>query len=142
MIKACSKKYEIPFAHRAPWHDGHCRFVHGHNWQIEFHFLAEETDKCGFVVDFGKLKPLKKLLDEWDHALVLAPDDPFLDIFKGLQMNELCKLIVCPNGTSSEGIAEYWHQVGNEVVDAITEGRATVNKVVVIEDWKNKAKYE
>jgi 6-pyruvoyltetrahydropterin/6-carboxytetrahydropterin synthase len=57
----CKKTYfDVPFAHRQHLHDGHCSFVHGHNWDISITFACDKTDENGFVVDFGKLKFLKK----------------------------------------------------------------------------------
>ena len=60
MTLTCTKTYfDVPFAHRQHLHDGHCSFVHGHNWDIRVTFGCERTDENGFVVDFGKLKFLK-----------------------------------------------------------------------------------
>ena len=70
----CRKTYsDIPFAHRQHLHDGHCAFVHGHNWDISITFGCEKTDENGFVVDFGKLKFIKEWLNaNLDHACVFA----------------------------------------------------------------------
>lgn len=74
----CSKEYrDIPFGHRQPNHDGHCALIHGHNWGVKFSFAAKTLDRSGFVVDFGKLKGIKDMLNEFDHALVLNETDPY-----------------------------------------------------------------
>ncbi len=66
----CSKLYkDIPFAHRQPYHDGHCYFIHGHNWDFQFEFGCEYLDTDGFVIDFGKLKFIKEYIENYDHAL-------------------------------------------------------------------------
>src|SRR5690554_5711471 len=79
----CTKVYsDIPFAHQQHTHDGHCSFIHGHNWSIEVTFEASELDENGFVVDFGKLKFLKQWIeDNLDHACLLNESDA-----EGLQM--------------------------------------------------------
>ena len=65
MTLTCTKTYfDVPFAHRQHLHDGHCSFIHGHNWDIRVTFGCERTDENGFVVDFGKLKFLKAWIEE------------------------------------------------------------------------------
>src|SRR4051812_26092027 len=61
----CRKTYtDIPWAHRQHRHDGHCAYLHGHNWSITITFGCREPDENGFVLDFGKLKFLKHWIDE------------------------------------------------------------------------------
>ena len=68
----CKKTYtDIPWAHRQHRHDGHCAFIHGHNWSITIIFGCHATDENGFVVDFGKLKFLEEWIDtHLDHAIM------------------------------------------------------------------------
>ncbi|MEO0392219.1 MAG: 6-pyruvoyl tetrahydropterin synthase family protein [Pseudomonadota bacterium] len=49
--------------------DGHpCNRLHGHNYIVEVELQAESLTKAGFVIDFLKLAPFKKYLDdEFDH---------------------------------------------------------------------------
>ena len=77
-MTTCKKIYtDIPWAHRQHRHDGHCAFIHGHNWSIAITFGATTLDENGFVVDFGKLKFLERWIDEHlDHACVFNADDP------------------------------------------------------------------
>lgn len=76
----------------------HCRFLHGYALAFEFVFEANHLDSCNWGVDFGSLKPLKQALEVWfDHKLVVAADDPELDMFEGLQAAGLAQLIVLPN---------------------------------------------
>lgn len=149
MNVTCSKLYaDIPFAHRQPSHLGHCRFCHGHNWSFLFKFSAREYDECGFIVDFGKLLPLKQKLLELDHALVLNVDDPFLETFKTLddQFNspggtKLAHIVVMAD-CSCEGLARWALLEGSAIVEQLTKGRATVKCVTCYEDSKNSATAE
>ena len=148
----CTKKYiDLPFAHRQPNHTGHCAWLHGHDWSFEFTFAAKELDECGFVVDFGRLKPLKALLEEFDHALVLNTDDPWLTHLKfhlvdatdtisddNPECRDLANIIEVPD-CSAEGLAVYFLEKASQLIEEITGGRATVTKVVVAEDSKNTA---
>ena len=148
MNTTCTKIYsDMPFAHRQWRHDGHCALIHGHNWTFEITFSANQLDVNGFVVDFGKLKPLKSWLDSmFDHTLVLSADDPQLAMLKhNLQSNCFAKVVAVPN-CGAEGLARYlFHQI-NERLDIVVADYdvrdVQVYRVVVREDSKNFATYE
>lgn len=65
----------------------HCRFLHG--YALSFSFLFEcqddEVDECGWVINFGGLKPLEQWLkDTFDHHTLVAKDDPALPLYREL----------------------------------------------------------
>lgn len=66
-----------PVAYRQWRADSHCNQIHGYALSFHFEFEATTLDARNWVVDFGGLKPLKGLLEEWfDHTLLVAVDDP------------------------------------------------------------------
>jgi len=137
----CEKIYaDIPFAHRQHKHDGHCAFVHGHNWTFVFTFGCRETDANGFVVDFGKLKFIKRWLeDTFDHACVFNDSDPLREqLVAGAP--EAWKVAVVPD-CSCEGLARFICAHVGQLVRERTEGRAFVIAVEVREDARNSARY-
>ena len=142
----CQKTYsDIPFAHRQHRHDGHCAQIHGHNWDFTFVFGCESLDECGFVVDFGKLKPLREWLDEnLDHACVFNRDDPLLDDILRINETSGCRIYkpyiveVC----SSEGLAEHLFGVVDPMIRDMTNARAFLISVSVTEDTRNSATYK
>lgn len=137
----CTKRYsEIPFAHRAPFHDGHCRFVHGHGWSFEFEFVADSLDANGFVIDFGGLKELKAELDKLDHAFVVSADDP--ELFPFRSRPDLYQLVIVPCA-SSEGLAEHFFHTANRVLAGTyfqTRGARCI-RCTVFEDSRNSATF-
>tara|TARA_R100001163_G_scaffold48405_1_gene36385 strand:+ start:705 stop:1142 length:438 start_codon:yes stop_codon:yes gene_type:complete len=136
VIHARKVYHEIPFAHRAPFHDGHCRFIHGHNWTIEIEFGAPDRDENGFVVDFGKLKPFRQYLEkDFDHAFVVSEYDPMLDKFKELNDSDLFKLKVV-ECCSCEGLARHFYEVFSELLKDIRPD-AEIVEVIVREDQNN-----
>ena len=137
----CKKSYrDIPFAHRQHHHDGHCAFIHGHNWDITLTFACSKTDANGFVVDFGKLKYLKEWIDRnLDHACLLNEDDPEKDRLLH-EFGNILKPYVLPN-CSSEGLAQYLHSVFDPLVRTATADRAWIVAVEIEEDSKNSACY-
>lgn len=103
-IKKVFKDY--PFAHRQPTHDGHCKLVHGHNWDFEIVLECDELDGNGFVYDFGKFKWLRSWFEKmFDHTCLINEDDPELSLFKVLESQGLLDLRVVKS-CSSEGLAE------------------------------------
>ncbi|MDQ8202048.1 6-carboxytetrahydropterin synthase [Pelagicoccus sp. SDUM812003] len=141
----CQKTYpDIPFAHRQHLHDGHCAQIHGHNWTFTFTFGCEKLDECGFVVDFGKLKPVRNWIEEnLDHACVFNRDDPLLeDILainqrSGVQVYQAYIVDQC----SSEGMARHLYEKVDPIVRELSEGRAFLLSVEVVEDRFNRATY-
>lgn len=141
----CTKRYtDLPFAHRQPNHEGHCRFIHGHNWTFEFEFDCAVPDDCGFVMDFGDLKQVKEWLGRtFDHTLVINHNDP---LNGGMLLHDLLHFV--GNGVtnlktvpdcSCEGIAAFAFEKVNSMVDEQTDGRVMVIRCTVYEDSKNSA---
>lgn len=63
--------------------ESHCHYVHGYALAFRFEFEADELDVRNWVVDFGGLKRLKAMLeDTFDHKLVVASDDPYIEYFR------------------------------------------------------------
>ncbi len=141
----CKKTYsDIPFAHRQHRHDGHCSQIHGHNWSFTFTFGCERLDECGFVVDFGKLKPLRRWIDaHLDHACLFNRDDPHLAAILAINEAVGCRIYqpYVVDQCSSEGIARHLFDVMDPMVKEISSGRAYLLSVEVIEDSRNSATY-
>tara|TARA_R110000868_G_scaffold93644_1_gene259113 strand:- start:3414 stop:3848 length:435 start_codon:yes stop_codon:yes gene_type:complete len=138
MLLTCSKCIsDIPFAHRQPKHEGHCALIHGHNWSFTFTFQAAALDECGFVVDFGKLKWLRKFLeDTFDHALVLSRTDPQLGALAFLDTQKIARIVLVDDG-SCEGLLTEFYPLLNAVVQKQTEGRVWISELTLHEDAKN-----
>ena len=137
----CRKTYfDIPFAHRQHLHDGHCAYVHGHNWDISVTFACDQPDENVFVLDFGKLKFIKKWLDDnFDHACLFSKDDPLRDKLVNAAP-EAWKIYIVEK-CCCEGIARHLYGIFGKLVASETGGRVRVVSVEVSEDKKNTAKY-
>ena len=128
-------------AFRQPQADSHCRFLHGYRLTAKFWFSAKHLDQNNWVVDFGGLKGLKKLMqDQFDHTTCISQTDPKLDVFKKLRDAGVCDLRVM-DGVGIEKFAEYCHTVADSYVDELTDGRCKCSKVEVFEHENNSAIY-
>ena len=66
----------------------HCSLLHGYSIGIKLTFESETLDDRNWVMDFGGLKAFKNWAEHmFDHTLVIAKDDPHLDMF--LKMAEM-----------------------------------------------------
>jgi 6-pyruvoyltetrahydropterin/6-carboxytetrahydropterin synthase len=61
----------------------HCSLLHGYSIGIKLIFESETLDDRNWVMDFGGLKAFKEWSEyTFDHTLVVAKDDPYLEFFK------------------------------------------------------------
>lgn len=75
----------------------HCRFLHGYAIAVKLVFEADRVDVRNWVVDFGGLTSVKKMLaDTFDHKMLVAEDDPYVDELSGLMGLGLADVIVVP----------------------------------------------
>lgn len=145
MMYVSTKRYghEAGFsvAYRQHRADSHCRFLHGYPLAFEFHFEADELDVRNWVCDFGGFRSLKDFLEYYfDHTLLVAEDDPDLEVFRELDRKGLAKIRELKK-TGCEGIAEAVYEYVNEVwlKDNGYKGRVHCRLVRVFETPNNSA---
>ena len=129
-------------AFRQPKADSHCRFLHGYRLTAKFWFKASQLDENNWVVDFGSLSHLKKILKErFDHTTVISEDDPFKNEFLKLDDLGVLDLRIMRDGVGIEKFAEYCFNISNTFIKEESEGRCWVDKVEVFEHENNSAIY-
>ena len=129
--------------------DTHCSFVHGYGVSFKVYFEGE-LDGRNWVWDFGGMKRAKGTIDgkspkQWmdymfDHTMIVAEDDPFLNAFKQMDEAGVAQVRIIP-ATGAEKFAEYIYNKLNTFVKEETEGRVRVIKVTFMEHGKNAASY-
>lgn len=139
MYKISKKFGEYPFAHRQHEHEGHCRFVHGHNWSFIVTLQSETLDENGFVYDFGGFKDLRKWFDYmFDHTILINNSDPLKKWFqenRELNGDLVFDIRVVPNG-SAESLAEF---IGIYLIAYLKDHPAELYSIEVYENEKNSA---
>ncbi|NJO65657.1 MAG: 6-pyruvoyl tetrahydrobiopterin synthase [Richelia sp. RM2_1_2] len=104
-----------PVAYRQWRADSHCNLIHGYALSFHFEFESDTLDVRNWVMDFGGLRPLKDLLEDWfDHTLLLAQDDPNYDDIKRLGELGLAKITEVEK-TGCEGIADFLYEYVNTI---------------------------
>ena len=127
----------------------HCRFLHGYGVSFKVWFEGE-LDERNWVWDFGGMKRAKGQIDgmspkEWmdymfDHTLVVAEDDPYLEGFKAMGDHGLTQTRVVP-ATGAEQFAKFIYDKLNPFIQEETDGRVRVTQVEFREHGKNSAIY-
>jgi len=116
----------------------HCQFIHGYNLTADITFECNNLDERNWVMDFGGLKDLKKTLEHtFDHKLVVAGDDPQLDLFKQLDSVGAAEVVVLDGGVGCERFAEFVLKTADTFVDELTNGRVRVQSVQINEHDSN-----
>lgn len=108
---------------------------------FKFYFTATELDARNWVMDYGGLRPLKGLLEDWfDHKLLVAEDDPELEAFRELERRGIAKLTIVEK-TGCEGLASWLIRYVNEQFLPLygSDGRVVCSRVEVRETPSNMA---
>ncbi len=152
MITVTKTWKDLPAAHRQHAHDGHCRFIHGHNWRIDITFGCNFLDECGFVMDVGKMGVVRDFLGQsFDHTLILNSNDPELQFLKqnlsyggnDEEGRPFAQIVTVPN-CGMEGLAKWIFEEVQAMLLCIPGAKdrgLLVVEVTVWEDSKNRATY-
>ena len=129
--------------------DTHCRFVHGYGISFKVYFEGD-LDHRNWVWDFGGMKRAKTLIDDmqpkawmdymFDHTVIVAKDDEYLDYFMKLEEYGVIQLGIV-EATGAEKFAEFIFNKLNKFVKEETNNRVKIKQVEFREHGKNSAIY-
>ena len=126
-----AKRFRWEAAHRLPWHEGQCKYVHGHSYRMMVE-VEGETDDRGMLIDFKHLKRvLKPLIKKWDHATLIADyDEELRNAIESLGS----KYYVLPFDSTAENMCTYVaNHLGTEAYDTLRDHRVETIRVKVYE---------
>jgi 6-pyruvoyltetrahydropterin/6-carboxytetrahydropterin synthase len=128
----------------------HCSFLHGYGVSFRVWFEGE-LDERNWVWDFGGMKRAKGTIDgmnpkAWmdymfDHTMIVAEDDPNLNLFKTMDESNILQLRIIP-ATGAEQFAKYIYEKLNTFIQEETNRRVRVVQVEFREHEKNTAIYK
>jgi 6-pyruvoyltetrahydropterin/6-carboxytetrahydropterin synthase len=128
----------------------HCRFLHGYGVSFKVWFEGE-LDERNWVWDFGGMKRAEGTIDgmnpkAWmdymfDHTMIVAEDDPNLNLFKTMDESNILQLRIIP-ATGAEQFAKYIYEKLNTFIQEETNRRVRVVQVEFREHEKNTAIYK
>ena len=127
----------------------HCQYLHGYGVSFKVWFEGE-LDERNWVWDFGGMKRAKTLIDDmqpkawmdymFDHTVIVAKDDEYLDYFMKLEEYGIIQLRIV-EATGAEKFAEFIFNKLNKFVKEETNNRVKVKQVEFREHGKNSAIY-
>ena len=128
----------------------HCKFLHGYGVSIKLWFEGQ-LDNRNWVWDFGGMKRAVGKIDgmsakDWfsymfDHTVVVAEDDPAMDVFEIMNKNGYIQLRKVP-AVGAERFAQFVYEKVNPFIMNETNGRVRIARVEFREHDKNSAIYE
>jgi len=126
-----------------------CKFLHGYSVYFKVWYEGEMDEK-NWVFDFGRLKRTDKTIDgkrpdEWlkwllDHTVLIAEDDPELNLMNLLDSRDALRLRILPQ-VGIEQLAKFLYDKLNPFVLEDTNGRVKIAKIEVFEHEKNSGIY-
>ena len=127
----------------------HCQYLHGYGVSFKVWFEGD-LDHRNWVWDFGGMKRAKTLIDDmqpkawmdwmFDHTVIVAKDDEYLDYFMKLEEYGVIQLRIV-EATGAEKFAEFIFHKLNNFVKTETQERVKVKQVEFREHGKNSAIY-
>ncbi len=150
MERTVEKEYKWEMAHRllgkdslglpVPYCDN-CRHLHGHSYKARVKVLlqSDETlDQYGMVLDYNKMKALKKWIDDrLDHCVMISSYDKDLINFIDTQDGR-DKHFIIDSPSTAENIAEL---IYNQAVELFDNPRIHILEVKVNETSTSEATY-
>ena len=112
-MPSITKTFHTSTGHRLPGHDGECRNLHGHNYEIEIEFVRRggRLDDQGMVVDFGVVKNIAGTVidDLMDHKFLVWKHDPlktaFLEMDRKIHHSDMSNgIVIIENPPTAENI--------------------------------------
>lgn len=92
-------------SHRLPYHEGHCKNIHGHSYKLQI-ALEGEPDVRGMLLDFYHIeKIVQPLINQLDHSFIVDKNDiTMLDFLKSNGFRHF----VLDDYTTCENISQYF----------------------------------
>jgi len=120
----------------------HCKYIHGYPLAVEITFGCEHLDARNWCMDFGGLRPLKTWLQNtFDHKMIVAEDDPEIELFHTLINNKIAD-VVFVRDVGCEKFAEMVYYEAERILKEIGEWpRVRLLSVKISEHGGNSAVY-
>lgn len=123
--------YVFDAAHRIAGHPGKCAWLHGHTYHLEVTVSSPMLNQLGMVMDFDDLRDVvgKAVLDLWDHATLLAADDPLGPAIAAVQHEAPDRVVLLPGQPTAEILTrEAWARLESRLPAGIALERVAIRE--------------
>lgn len=98
-------KHSFDAAHRLEFHEGKCRNLHGHRWEVEVEIEATPMEK-DMLIDFGEIK---REINYFDHSCILKECPENEELINLLNKMDL-HVITLENSPTAENLSKEIHE--------------------------------
>jgi 6-pyruvoyltetrahydropterin/6-carboxytetrahydropterin synthase len=133
-----TRHLEFDAGHRIPNHDGQCRHLHGHRYQIEVTLSGQIVQTPGgadegMLMDFGHIKSIlqENIVEPWDHSFFVAKSDQILINF--LQSIPGHKTTIIDGVPTAENLAKIAFDILSPKFIDIYQGRVYLKQLRIYE---------
>lgn len=141
-----TKTFEFEASHKLNLpYDSPCSKIHGHSYKVEITVETQKLNDDGMVIDFTHLKPIKeKIMEEWDHALIVSQHDPHIELFEKLDTSwNVSKLAVLEfKNITAENMAVYITTLTRQFIRSKINTDIEKIEVSIWETSSNKATFK
>ena len=123
--------YVFDAAHRIAGHPGKCAWLHGHTYHLDVTVSSPTLNPLGMVMDFDDLADAvrKAVLERWDHATLLAADDPLGPAISAIQRDAPDRVVLLPGQPTAEVLTrEAWTRLESRLPAGITLERVAIRE--------------
>ena len=123
--------YVFDAAHRIAGHPGKCAWLHGHTYHLDVTVSSSTLNPLGMVMDFDDLADAvrKAVLERWDHATLLAADDPLAPAISAVQREAPDRVVLLPGQPTAEVLTrEAWTRLESRLPAGITLERVAIRE--------------
>jgi 6-pyruvoyltetrahydropterin/6-carboxytetrahydropterin synthase len=123
--------YVFDAAHRIAGHPGKCAWLHGHTYNLDVTVTSPTLNPLGMVMDFDDLGDAvrKAVLDLWDHATLLAVNDPLGPAISAVQREAPDRVVLLPGHPTVEVLTrEAWTRIESRLPAGITLERIAIRE--------------
>lgn len=139
-----SKCIEFDAAHRVPFHESKCKYLHGHRYRVVVECEGpiipddEQRPDAGMVIDFGDIKAamIERIHDQFDHRTIVWREDKTLEAALVEYFPESLRYVPCI--PTAENLAVLFHGYMSK---ALAGGAFIVRSVEVHETPTSIARY-
>lgn len=136
-----AKRFRWEAAHRLPWHEAECKYVHGHSYRMMVELEGEPTEETpggrNMLIDFKHVKSMvMPVVDAMDHATLISETDQ--ELLEAMKMLE-SKTYILPFDSTAENMATH-------ILETIrNEGKSILQKhgikKIKVEVWETETCY-
>ena len=136
-----AKRFRWEAAHRLPWHEAECKYLHGHSYRMMVEIEGDPTEDTpggsSMLIDFKHVKRLvEPVVEQMDHATIVADYDTELQEAVSILDTKTYEMEV--DSTAENLAAHFADHIGTEGYEVLRKHGADTIRVTL---WETETCY-